>query len=45
MKKIDIRQLSLENLTNEIVKLGENSFRAQQIHDWLWKKERLILIK
>ena len=40
-KKIDIRQLSLANLTDEIVKLGEKPFRAQQIHDWLWKKRAI----
>ena len=40
-KKIDIRQLSLDNLTDEIVKLGEKPYRAQQIHDWLWKKRAI----
>ena len=40
-KKIDIRQLSLDNLTGEIVKLGEKPYRAQQIHDWLWKKRAI----
>ena len=40
-KKIDIRQLSLANLTDEIVKLGEKPFRAQQIHEWLWKKRAI----
>jgi 23S rRNA (adenine2503-C2)-methyltransferase len=37
-KKIDIRQLSLEQLTDEIVKLGEKPYRAKQVHQWLWKK-------
>jgi 23S rRNA (adenine2503-C2)-methyltransferase len=40
-RKIDIRQLSLDNLTDEIVKLGEKPYRAQQIHDWLWKKRAI----
>ncbi len=40
-KKIDIRQLSIENLTDEIIKLGEKPYRAQQIHDWLWKKRAI----
>ena len=40
-KKIDIRQLSLEDLTDEIVKLGEKPYRARQIHDWLWKKRAI----
>ena len=40
-KKKDIRQLSLDNLTDEIVKLGEKPYRAQQIHDWLWKKRAI----
>jgi adenine C2-methylase RlmN of 23S rRNA A2503 and tRNA A37 len=31
-KKIDIRQLSLEQLTDEIVKLGEKPYRAKQVH-------------
>ena len=37
-KKIDIRQLSLEELTSKLTDLGEKSFRAKQIHEWLWKK-------
>ena len=37
-KKIDIRQLSVEQLTDEIVKLGEKPYRAKQVHQWLWKK-------
>ena len=40
-KKIDIRQLTLENLTDEIIKLGEKPYRAQQIYDWLWKKRAI----
>lgn len=40
-KKIDIRQLSLEQLTDEIVKLGEKPYRAKQLHQWLWKKRAI----
>ena len=36
--KIDIRQLSLEELIPKIAELGEKKFRAKQIHEWLWKK-------
>ena len=36
--KIDIRQLTLEELTKKIVEFGEKPYRANQIHDWLWKK-------
>ncbi len=37
-KKIDIRQLNLEELTSKLTDLGEKPFRAKQIHEWLWKK-------
>lgn len=40
-KKIDIRKLSLEQLTDEIVKLGEKPYRAKQVHQWLWKKRAI----
>ncbi len=36
--KIDIRSLSLEALTQQFVSLGEKSFRAKQVYEWLWKK-------
>ena len=36
--KEDIRQLSLEELTEKLVALGEKPYRAKQIHEWLWKK-------
>jgi 23S rRNA (adenine2503-C2)-methyltransferase len=42
-KKIDIRQLSLEQLTDEIVKLGEKPYRAKQVHQWLWKKRAIVI--
>jgi 23S rRNA (adenine2503-C2)-methyltransferase len=40
-KKIDIRQLSLEQLTEEIIKLGEKPYRAKQVYQWLWKKRAI----
>ena len=40
-KKIDIRQLSLEELTSKLIDLGEKSFRAKQIYEWLWKKRAI----
>lgn len=36
--KKDIRKLSLEDLENYLVSIGEKSFRAKQIYEWLWKK-------
>ena len=39
--KKDIRKLSLDQLTKEIVSLGERSFRANQIFDWIWKKRAI----
>ena len=34
----DIRKLSLTELTNWVVGMGEKKFRAKQVHEWLWKK-------
>lgn len=34
----DIRTLSLDQLTEFFLESGEKSFRAKQIHEWLWKK-------
>jgi 23S rRNA (adenine2503-C2)-methyltransferase len=34
----DIKEETLENLTSTVVSWGEASFRAKQIHEWLWKK-------
>ncbi|RQP16891.1 MAG: 23S rRNA (adenine(2503)-C(2))-methyltransferase RlmN, partial [Parapedobacter sp.] len=36
--KIDIRKLTLEQLRSQLASLGEQAFRAKQIHEWLWKK-------
>ena len=41
--KEDIRQLSLEELTEKLVALGEKPYRAKQIHEWLWKKRATSL--
>ena len=37
-KKIDIRQLSLEELTEYFTQIGEKAFRAKQVYEWLWRK-------
>lgn len=37
-KKIRIRELSLEQLKESLIKLGEKAFRANQILEWIWKK-------
>ncbi len=34
----DIRQLSLAELKDKLVQCGEQTFRAKQIYEWLWKK-------
>jgi 23S rRNA (adenine2503-C2)-methyltransferase len=34
----DIRKLSLEELKDFFVQQGDKAFRAQQVHEWLWKK-------
>ncbi len=34
----DIRQMSLEEITSLLSSIGEPSFRAKQIYEWLWKK-------
>ncbi|MCB9194001.1 MAG: 23S rRNA (adenine(2503)-C(2))-methyltransferase RlmN [Flavobacteriales bacterium] len=35
---IDIRTLSLEAVQDVVATLGERSYRAQQLWEWLWKK-------
>lgn len=34
----DIRQLSLEEIKDFFVSIGEKPFRAKQVYEWLWKK-------
>ena len=36
--KRDIRKLKLEELKEFFVQQGDKAFRAQQVHEWLWKK-------
>jgi 23S rRNA (adenine2503-C2)-methyltransferase len=36
--KTDIRSLNLETLQQQFIELGEKSFRAKQVYEWLWKK-------
>ena len=36
--KRDIRKLTLEELRAFFVHQGDKAFRAQQVHEWLWKK-------
>lgn len=36
--KRDIRDLSIDELNEAIVALGEKKYRAKQIWEWLWKK-------
>ncbi|EHQ28331.1 23S rRNA (adenine(2503)-C(2))-methyltransferase RlmN [Mucilaginibacter paludis] len=36
--KTDIRSLSYEALQKLFLELGEKSFRAKQVYEWLWKK-------
>lgn len=34
----DIRSLSLEELTSDLILAGEKKFRAKQVYEWLWQK-------
>ncbi len=36
--KTDIRKLSLENLKEAFIEMGEATFRAKQVYEWLWQK-------
>jgi 23S rRNA (adenine2503-C2)-methyltransferase len=36
--KRDIRKLTLDELKAFFIQQGEKTFRAQQVHEWLWKK-------
>lgn len=38
VEKRDIRQLTLEQLTEYFIKIGDKPFRAKQVYEWLWKK-------
>jgi 23S rRNA (adenine2503-C2)-methyltransferase len=36
--KRDIRKLNLDELKKFFVEQGDKAFRAQQVHEWLWKR-------
>ena len=36
--KTNIRNLTLDELINQMIGLGEKKFRAKQVFEWLWKK-------
>jgi 23S rRNA (adenine2503-C2)-methyltransferase len=36
--KKNIRELSLDEIKNHLISVGEKPFRAKQIFEWLWKK-------
>jgi 23S rRNA (adenine2503-C2)-methyltransferase len=38
LDKIDVRKLSQEELTAQLVANGEKAFRAKQVYEWLWNK-------
>lgn len=38
MEKLDIRKLSLDQIKELLVSMGEPAFRAKQIYSWLWQK-------
>jgi len=38
LEKRDIRQLDLEQIKDFFIGIGEQPFRAKQVHEWLWKK-------
>ena len=37
-KKINIRNLSFDELVEKLVSIGEKKFRAKQVYEWIWKK-------
>lgn len=38
MEKLDIKSMNLEELTAQITAMGEKSFRAKQIYEWMHQK-------
>lgn len=40
-KKINIRNLSNQELEKALIEMGEPAFRCKQIMDWLWKKDAI----
>ena len=43
--KKDIRSLSLEQLESFFDSIGEQSFRAKQLYNWLWKKSMFSFLE
>ena len=39
--KQNIRLLTLDELKNYFIEIGEKSFRAKQVYEWLWKKSAM----
>lgn len=39
LSKPNIRQLSKEELERYFIEMGEKSFRAKQVYEWLWAKQ------
>ena len=37
-RKQDIRTLTLPQLQEQLVAMGEKKFRAKQVYEWLWQK-------
>jgi 23S rRNA (adenine2503-C2)-methyltransferase len=38
LNKIDIRELTLDELKDIFIKKRQPAFRGQQVYEWLWKK-------
>ena len=38
LKQTDIRSLTLDQIKDRLVQMGEQGFRAKQIYEWLWQK-------
>ena len=38
-EKMDLRSINYHDLTDLILEMGEKRFRAEQIYDWLHKKQ------
>ncbi|MXV51736.1 23S rRNA (adenine(2503)-C(2))-methyltransferase RlmN [Pedobacter sp. HMF7647] len=38
VKRLDIRNLSFDEIQKRLIEIGEQGFRAKQIWEWLWKK-------
>ena len=36
--KSDLRKLSIDQLTDVMMRMGEPAFRSRQIYEWLWQK-------